>query len=299
MFQSLRKALLSLDRKLFSRQELLSRIQRVEGMLQDLVRRELTRGIEPATPLDNLRLARGTLSSQNGEDGLVLELIRRIGNPTHRFVEVCCGDNGGNSGVLAFELGWSGLMVDGDDKRLVDLRKRFHVDDSRVHVVHAWVTRENIVEMIVDAAMATEIDLLSLDLDGNDYWIWEAIDNCNPRIVIVEYNSAFGPDRKVTIPYQADFRRPKHFKNYYGCSLGALEHLGQTKGYRLIGVEPRGVNAFFLREDVLTEDLPALSTAECYKMLDKHVHALVKAKFDDYLTEIRRLGLPLIEVDPD
>jgi hypothetical protein len=122
------------------------------------------------------------------------------------------------------------------------------------------VTRENINDLVSSHGFAGEIDLLSIDIDGIDYWVWEQLTSCRPRVVIVEYNPFLGADRSVTIPYDPEFDRHRfdvpRFA-YYGASLRALVKLGARKGYRLVLVEPRGVNAFFVRED-LAAAVPAL-----------------------------------------
>ena len=143
-------------------------------------------------------------------------------------------------------LGWTGLMVDGDEGHMTQVRRRFY----GVTAVAAWITRENINQLILDAGFAGDVDFLSIDLDGNDYWVWEALTACSPRVVVIEYNSAFGPDRAVTIPYDAEFDRHDYRFCYYGASLAALTKLSERKGYRLVTTEPCGVNAYFLRDDV-------------------------------------------------
>ena len=214
-----------------------------------------------------LTARRFRLLSQNDEDGMNLALFSAVGTTTRRFAEIGCGGNGGNSGFLARELGWSGLMVDGDDETAASVRRS--VSPARVTVSSSFVTTENVNDLLAGAGLEGEIDLLSVDIDGNDLWIWKAIDRVSPRVVICEYNSAFGVEEPVTIPYAPAFSRKDAPSFYYGASLPALVNLGHSRGYRLIAVEPRGVNAYFLREDVGPE-LPEVAARDVFRVLDKY-----------------------------
>jgi hypothetical protein len=199
--------------------------------------------------------------SQNEEDGITLALVNLVGDTNRRFVEIGAGINGGNTGFLAEVCGWTGSMVDGSPARADRLHARFA--KYGVRTAGAWITTENINQLVSDNGLTGDIDLLSLDIDGNDYWVWQRLDACSPRIVILEFNAAFGPDRAVTVPYDPAFDRAtfaSFTRRYYGASLAALARLGREKGYRLVLVEPRGVNAYFLRNDV-GPDIPAVEPA--------------------------------------
>ena len=136
-----------------------------------------------------------------------------------------------------------------------------------------------------------EIDLLSLDIDGNDFWVWRQLDACSPRMVILEFNAAFGPERAVTVPYDAAFDRAS-FKTvsyqYFGASLSAFERLGRRKGYRLVLVEPRGINAYFLRDDV-GPDIPAASA------VDLHPNPTMDAQ--PLFSLLAGANIPLVDLD--
>jgi hypothetical protein len=118
----------------------------------------------------------------------------------------------------------------------------------------AWITRENIDSLVRQAGFYEDVGLLSIDIDGNEYWIWEAIQSIRPRIVIVEYNSIFGL-QPISVPYKDDFSKlSAHYSGlYYGCSLAALCNLAQRKGYVLVGSNVWGHNAFFIRSDIASE----------------------------------------------
>jgi hypothetical protein len=201
--------------------------------------------------------------SQNTEDGIVVALFREAGVTNARFVEIGCGSNGGNSGFLAKELGWSGLMIDGSASSIARARLRFRPD--RVDVAEAMVTRANVNELLAQHGIEGEIDFLSIDIDGNDYWILDALTTCSPRVLACEYNAWFGPERKVTVPYD-ETRTRERGSTYFGASLAALASLLGRRGFRLVAVEPRGANAFFLREDVAPH-IPACAPSSVFRPL--------------------------------
>jgi hypothetical protein len=130
--------------------------------------------------------------------------------------------------------------------------------------LNAFITKDNINSLIA-SRFSGDIGLLSIDIDGNDYWIWDAINVVNPRIVICEYNSVFGSKHCVSIPYSADFVRQKaHYSNlYFGASLGALTMLAEKRGYFFVGSNSIGSNAFFVRKDVIG-NLPVVSLEDGY-----------------------------------
>ena len=231
------------------------RLRKIDDNIDALVRHTFLDGHLPEPQAMLARRFRGL--SQHEEDGITIALFDRIGVDTRRFVEIGAGVNGGNSGFLAKECGWTGLMLEIEPERAARLRSRF---SPAVRVVDVQVTRENVNEIVSANGLAGDIDLLSIDIDSIDYWVWEELSVCRPRVVIVEYNPLFGTERAVTIPYDPHFNR-REFDvpraAYYGASLQALAKLGARKGYRLALLEPRGVNAFFVRED-LAHDLPTL-----------------------------------------
>lgn len=265
------------------------RLRKIDDNVDALVRHTFLNGRLPERQALLARRFRGL--SQHEEDGITVALFDRVGTDTHRFVEIGAGVNGGNSGFLAKECGWTGLMFEIDPGRVDRLQRRFA---PAVRVVEAQVTRENINELVSANGFAGDIDLLSIDIDSNDYWIWEQLSVCRPRVVIVEYNPLFGTDRAVTIPYDPHFNR-REFEvpraAYYGASLQALAKLGARKGYRLALLEPRGVNAFFVRED-LARDLPPLRVG------DVPIAPDVVADFGPagVFSVLDRAGLALIDV---
>ena len=164
--------------------------------------------------------------------------------------------------------GFSGLLMDGSSEN-VDFfnysARKLGLDG--VKAVQAFITRENLQALIRDNNVPREIDFLSLDVDGNDYWFWEELDCVSPRIVCIEYNAGLGPDLSLTVPYDPEFERySKHPSGFFhGASLTAMESLGKRKGYYLIGCDSTGTNAFFLRNDIQLPQVPALTSREAFR----------------------------------
>ena len=277
--------------------DLSERFERIERAIRDLkqnvdlvpslVRKLYLEGVALEPPYD-LQAERFSFSSQNDEDGLVLAIFKRIGATSRRFVDLGCGMNGGNSGFLASELGWHGLMVDGRDDAIRKIVVRF--TGHPVIARQQLLTREGINAFITEQGFAGEIDLLSLDIDGVDYWIWEALTACSPRLVALEYNWLFGAERAVTIPYSADFDvHAVGNRAYHGASLAALVHLGRRKGYRLIATER--VNAFFLRNDIAPQ-IREIDGAQGYRA------PLNISSARHVFDKLERAGLPLVTITP-
>jgi len=233
--------------------------------------------------------------SQSGEDGILLYLFSLIGEETRRAVEICAGDGiECNSANLILNHGWTGLLVDGDPERIRRARAFYtRSKDTWMWpptIAEAWVTVDNVNDLIRKHGFEGEIDLLSLDMDGVDYWIWKAIDCINPRVVVLEYQSLWGPDRSVTVPYDPNFRPylVEGFPDYAGASLAAFIKLGRSKGYRLVGCQRLGFNAFFVRQGVGEDIFPEIDAASCFS------HPVVRHGMETRLGRV--LHLPWEEV---
>jgi hypothetical protein len=254
-------------------------------MLPAIVRKLYLDGVELPPPYDVLS-QRFRIRSQNEEDGLLLALFKRIGTTNRRCVEIGCGSNGGNSGFLVQECGWTGLMVDANRASIATVTVRYA--GHAVTIVKHRVTREDVNQLLTVNGFSGELDLLSLDIDGNDYWVWEAITVCSPRVVVLEYNWLFGPDRAVTVPYDADFKvGASGTRSYRGASLAAFAHLARRKGYRLVATER--VNAVFLRSDVAPE-IPAIAVAQGFRPPNN------VARAQDAFAKIENAGLKLVTI---
>jgi hypothetical protein len=210
--------------------------------------------------------------SQNGEDGILLYLFSLLGATTRRVVEICAGSGiECNAANLLINHGWHGLLVDGDPAQIA-IGQQFYAQCRTTwlrppSLVASWVTAENVNALVREQGFTGDLDLLSLDIDGNDYWIWRALDCIAPRVVVLEFNTAFGPHKSVTLPYQPEFRLDYNDRPYRcGASLAAFVKLGRQKGYRLVGVQSLGFNAFFVRDGLGEDVLPERTPQECYAL---------------------------------
>lgn len=191
--------------------------------------------------------------SQRGEDGVIQYLINKIDIPNKIFVEFGVETyTESNTRFLLINNNWSGLVIDGSKDNINFIKSDYIYWKYDITAVESFITKENINKIISEYTKIVDIGILSVDIDGNDYWIWKEIDCIKPRIVICEYNSAFGKDKKVTVPYKEDFvRRNEHFSDlYFGASLAAFCELAEEKGYDFIGTTSAGVNAYFVRKDL-------------------------------------------------
>jgi hypothetical protein len=210
--------------------------------------------------------------SQNGEDGIIWYIFSLIGALRKTSVEICAGNGMQcNTSNLIVNHGWTGLLFDGDQEHVKSGTAFFreHPDTFTFppRFVHAWLDADNVNQLISDQGFTGEIDLLSLDIDGIDYWLWNALTVVRPRVVVAEIQAIWGDTRSVTVPYRADFRTEYvgGFGVYSGASLPAFVKLGRTKGYRLVGTQRYGFNAFFMRDDVGQDIFPEVSAADCLR----------------------------------
>ena len=205
--------------------------------------------------------------SQNSEDGIILYIFSRIGCLNRTVVEICASDGiQCNSANLIINHGWKGLLFDGD-LNSVNKGRAFYAKHPDTFTlpptfVHAWITRDNINSLITENKTSGEIDLLSIDMDGVDYWIWDALECISPRMVVAEVQCIWGKDISVTVPYSENFKTKfvNNFGIYCGASIAAFIGLANKKGYRLIGFEKYGFNAFFMRNDVGIDCFPEINT---------------------------------------
>ena len=191
--------------------------------------------------------------SQRGEDGIIQYLINKIEIPNKVFIEFGVETyTESNTRFLMMNNNWSGLVIDGDINNINFIKNDFIYWKYDLIAIHNFITKENINKMISDYTKIEDIGILSVDIDGNDYWIWDEINCINPRIVICEYNSTFGNKKQVTVPYKSDFfRKTEHYSElYFGASLAAFCQLAEKKGYDFIGTTAAGVNAYFVRKDL-------------------------------------------------
>ncbi len=271
-------------------EEVFRQLRRLQAGVDGVVRAAY---VDPSTlPYpERLTTRRFRLHSQNQEDGVLWALFQQAGVTNARFVELGSGSSGGNAAMFAGELGWTGLIVEGDPGKAGVAARKF----PRATAICSWITPETVNDLLQQHGCAGEVDLFSLDIDGNDYWVWKAMTVCSPRVVVLEYNSMFGPDRAVTIPYDPTFSRRDHRFCYFGASLAAMTRLSVRKGYRLVAVEPTGVNAFFLRDDVAPE-IPSCEPARAYRLVDKY-NDLIREKQIDVFKWAEETGRALVEAE--
>ena len=243
--------------------------------------------------------------SQWGEDGIVDHLVRHVPIPRRVFVEFGVeGYDEANTRFLLVNHNWAGLVLDGDPKAVQRIRKQREYWLYNLKAVEAFVTRDNIDALLAEHGVTGEIGLLSIDIDGMDYWIWEAITVVQPAIVIVEYNARLGRDEAVTVPYDAAFdrRRAHHSIVYYGASLRALHALGARKGYDLVGVGSAGLNAFFVRRDLRPASIPAVAPEEAWiagQFCEVHDEQGRRVKMSHEEQERLVRTMPLVRVEAD
>ncbi len=187
--------------------------------------------------------------SQNGEDGMITEIFRRIGTTNRTFAEIGVDDGNENNTAFLLSLGWKGFWLDGSDAFVQTLRSRPDLHDSSLTTQVAHVTRENIAGLFHSLGVPNEFDLLSIDIDQNTYYAWDGLREFRPRVVVVEYNSAIPPDVDWKVRY--DPEKVWNGTNNYSASLKAYELLAADLGYSLVGCDFTGVNAFFVRNDLV------------------------------------------------
>ena len=282
----------------------LNRLQTVEERckrMQEAIGRIESRQLSGLLP-GEIKAAEFRVFSQWGEDGILQHLLRHIPVSRKMFVEFGVENyDEANTRFLLINDNWTGLVIDGSDQNIEYLKSDEIYWRYNLKAEQAFITKDNINELIRRNGICDEIGVLSIDIDGNDYWVWEAIDVVLPSVVIVEYNSRFGAERAVTIPYRADFVRSRaHYSNIYcGASLAALCLLGRRKGYSFVGCNSAGNNAFFVLQELRPHALPELTAREGF----------VRAKFREsrnadgklsFLTEAEENTLldklPLVEI---
>ncbi len=210
--------------------------------------------------------------SQFEEDGILLYIFSLIGTANKKVVEICAG-NGQEcmAANLIINHGWSGYLFDGS-KDNVKAGQEFFSKHKQTFLMpptfkQAWFTAENVNQVLKDTDAVGEIDLLSLDIDGMDYWVWKSIECIQPRVCVFETYNVIPSHLALTAKYDPNFyylNQPVEQQDYRSASLLAMVKLCQTKGYRLIGSHRHGFNCFFMRNDVGQNYLPEVSVESCH-----------------------------------
>jgi hypothetical protein len=223
-------------------------------------------------PFDDIRDAGFRCHSQFEEDGILLYILAGIGMKTRRVVEIGCGTGAENMSTnLILNHGFEGYLFDGSASNIqaagTFYRSKKDCLLTQPNLTQAWITRENVNETLQYAGAEGEVDVFSLDVDGNDWYVWNAIEAVNPRVCVFETHNIVPGQLALTIPYQSDFdymAQPENQWDFRSASLGAMIKLSSKKGYRLIGAHRHGFNAFFLRNDLAPDLFPQVSIEQVH-----------------------------------
>lgn len=212
-----------------------------------------------------------SVHSQFEEDGILLVLFALLGTTNRQCIELGCGDAmESNSANLLLHHGWNGILCDADAANVQAARRFFRrCRTTRVWpptVAQSWLTAENVNAFLEAHGAQDEPDLLSIDVDGIDYWLWKAIGVIAPRVVVIEINHLWGAERAVTVPYDPRFRAEytAHGSDYAGASLLAMIKLAHAKGYRLVAVNRIATNAFFVRRGLGEREVREIDATQCF-----------------------------------
>lgn len=204
--------------------------------------------------------------SQWGDDGIIQYLVNYLDIDNKTFIEFGVEDYlESNTRFLLINDNWSGLIMDGSESHISKIKNDEMYWKHDLIAKSSFITAENINQLIAEEEINGRIGLLHIDIDGNDYWIWKALKVVEPIIMIIEFNSVFGFERAITIPYKNDFiRTSEHFSNLYaGSSILSLCDLAEDKGYAFIGCNSAGNNAYFVKNEFL-KDMKPLTAKEGY-----------------------------------
>lgn len=232
----------------------LSRLEDKVERLQQAVGRVELRQVAAYHPQERKDPYGVRVFSQWEEDGILDGVIGRLHSPIPFFVEFGVENyRESNTRFLAENRNWIGVVLDGSSRNVEDIRSQRISWARTVRAASCFVTAENIEQLFESYHVPREFGLLSIDIDGNDLWVWKAITSYRPQVVAIEYNWRFGPERSLSTPYDPAFDRIAHHYSgiRYGASVAALAKLGKEKGYVLIDGNSQGNNAFFIREDLL------------------------------------------------
>lgn len=205
--------------------------------------------------------------SQWGEDGIIQYLVRNLAIKHKTFVEFGVETFiEANCRYLMLKDFWQGMVIDGSPENIAKIRQSEIHWKYRLTALEAFISKDNIAELIARAPFS-DVGILSVDIDGVDYFVLEALGHLQPSIIIVEYNGLFGPTARVSVPYDPAFQRSKahHSNLYYGASIAAFDHLLSGRGYSLVGGNSGGNNAFFVRNDLLNDKIRAVPVAAAFR----------------------------------
>lgn len=289
----------------FSNGEIVKRLARMERKINYLkiaIGRIEKRQIQDGNDYE-ISKAEFQVFSQWGEDGIIQFLINNIDISKKVFVEFGVENyTESNTRFLLMNNNWSGMVIDGNPEN-IDFIKRDEIYwKFNLKAECAFVTCDNINQLLKNNGIGGKIGLLSIDIDGVDYWIWKAIDVVDPDIVVCEYNHRFGKKEALTVPYDSKFNRTeKHYSNiYYGASIRALILLGEEKGYSLVGGNSNGNNIFFVKNNLLNAKVRKCSVDDAYVVAKIRESRDLDGKLtfmDEKEEKVLLKNLPLIDLE--
>jgi hypothetical protein len=263
----------------------------------------IAKGIPIPQQVDRLQDAEFSVFSQWGDDGIIQYIIDKIDISNEFFVEFGVENYlESNTRYLLMNNNWSGLIMDGSTKHVEDIKSAPYFWKHDLQAVQSFITCENILETL-STFCSKQIGLLHIDIDGMDYWIWQKISSqYSPDILILEYNSVFGFEKSITIPYQPNFvrHRAHHSGLYAGASLKALYDYSLSRGYAFLGSNSAGNNAYFVKKELLNNSLREVSLLEGY-VASKFREArdkkgkLTFLRAEDRILELK--GLPVLNLE--
>lgn len=189
----------------------------------------------------NLRTYEKRLISQNGEDGILQKIFDVVGTTNKYYIEFGAGNGhfGSNTKYLREKCGWTGLLLEGSCQ-----------ENDAINLHRAFITAENICDLFRKYDVPKEFDLISIDIDGNDFYVWKALcDEYRPRVVVIEFNQHFNFNEDAVMVYNSN--NIWNGSEAFGASILAFFNLGRKLGYSLVYQESNGANLFFVRDDVL------------------------------------------------
>lgn len=263
----------------------------------------LSRQLQQGLQIRRLADAEFKIFSQWGDDGIIQWLVHTLDLECETFIEFGVEDyREANTRFLMMNNNWSGMVLDASRKNIAAIKSSEYFWKHNLIARQAFVDCENINRLLEESGLGENLGILHIDIDGNDYWIWDAIRPAAPQVVIVEYNAVLGNSRPISTPYESAFRRSKahHSNLYFGASLPAFIHLANSKGYTFIGCNSAGNNAYFIRDDKLSSRLaPVVDSATFvdskFRESRDAAGKLTYLHGTDRISEIK--GLPVINVE--
>lgn len=293
MKELFKKAIQKIVRIIASQVSILSDTESLSQQIQlSLKNQWLQWKLTGANPYSTIREAGFRCYSQFEEDGIILYLLTMIGVDAGTVIEMCCGNGEECMATnLILNHGYKGFLFDGSETNIHAATQFFNAKKDCLLVKPdlkcSWITTENVNELLTSSGVPRDVDFFSLDIDGNDYWVWEAIEVISPKVCCFETHDIIPSNKSLTIPYDPNFycwSRPLELQDFRSVSLAAMVKLSKRKGYRLIGSHKHGFNVFFMRDDIGNDFFPEVS------IVDVHNNPWTKYGQDQRWESVKNLG---------